>query len=208
MFITELETDPGWGEKMNQRRGKEVRVQWGWIRRPEVQKRDYYGIASCCCCRSVQGMSDPSRPQGLQHAGLPCPSPSPGVCPSSGPLNRWCHPTISFFVALFSFWLQSFPAWGSFPVSQLFESGGQSIGASASASFLPKNIQGWFPLGLTDLISLLSKGLSRVFSKFKSISSSILCLLYGPNLTSVYNHWQDHSSDYMDLGWQSDVFSF
>ena len=89
------------------------------------------------------------------------PSLSPRVCSNSGPLSWWYHPTISSSVAPFSFWPQSFPASGSFPVSQLFTSGGQSIGASTSV--LPMNIQGWFPLGLTGLISLQSKGLSRVF---------------------------------------------
>ena len=88
----------------------------------------------------------------------------PGVCPSSCPLNRWCHPTISSSDAIFSFCLKSFPASRSFPVSWLFTSGGQSIGASAPASVLLKSIQGWFSLSLTGLISLLSKGLSRVFS--------------------------------------------
>ena len=101
---------------------------------------------------------------GLQHARLLGPSLSPGVCSNPGPSSRWCHPTISSSVAPFSSCLQSFPASGSFPVSQLFASGDQSIGASASASVLPVNIQGWFPLGLTDLISLLSEGLSRIFS--------------------------------------------
>ena len=102
-------------------------------------------------------------PHRLQHARLPCPSPSPGVCLNSCPLSQWCHPTISSSFVPFS-WLQSFPASGSLPVSQLFTSGGQNIGASASESVLPMNIQDWFPLGLTGLISLLSKGLSRVFS--------------------------------------------
>ena len=88
---------------------------------------------------------------GLQHARLPCPSPSPGVCSNSCPLNWWCHPSISSSVGPFSSCLQSFPASGSFPVSQLFIPGGQSIGSSASASVLPMNIQGWFPLGLTGL---------------------------------------------------------
>ena len=108
-------------------------------------------------------MSNSLQPHGLQHARLTCPSLATGVCSNSCPLSRWCHPTISSSVALF-FCLQSFPALGSFPRSWLFASGGQSIGASASASVLPMNIQGWFPLGLTGLISLLSKGLSRVFS--------------------------------------------
>ena len=101
--------------------------------------------------RSV--VSDSLRPHGLQHARLPCPSPSPRACSSSCPLSQWCHPTISSSVIPFSC-LQSFPASGSFPVSLLFESGGQSIGALASV--LPRNIQGWFPLGLPGLISLLS----------------------------------------------------
>ena len=100
---------------------------------------------------------------GLQHARLPCPSLSPGVCSNSCPLSGWCHPTISSSVALFSC-LHSFPVSESFPMNQLFISGGQSIGASASASVLPVNIQDLFPLGLTGWISLLSKGLSMVFS--------------------------------------------
>ena len=109
-------------------------------------------------------MSDSSWPHGLQHVRLACPSPSPRVCPSSCPLHQWCHPTISSSAALFSFCLQSFPASESFPMSRLFPSGRQSIGASTSASVLPMSIQGWFPPKLTGLISLLSKGLSRVFS--------------------------------------------
>ena len=101
---------------------------------------------------------------GLQHTRLPCPSPSPGTCSNSCQLNWWYHPTISSSVALFSFCLQSFPASGSFPMSQLFTSGGQNTGVSALASVHPMSIQGLFHLRLTSLISLLSKGLSRVFS--------------------------------------------
>ena len=97
-------------------------------------------------------------------AGLPCPSSTPGACSNSCPLSQWYHPTISSSVIPFSFCPQSFPASRSFPMNRLFTSGGQSIGASASASVLPVNIQDWFPLGLTGLISLLSKELSRVFS--------------------------------------------
>ena len=93
----------------------------------------------------------------LQHARLPCPSPSPKVCSNSNPLSQWCHPTISSSVVPFSSCPQSFPASESFPGSQLFASGGQSVGVSVSASVLPVNIQGRFPLGLTGLISLLSK---------------------------------------------------
>ena len=109
-------------------------------------------------------MSNSLRPQGIQPAGLPCPSPSSRVCSNSCSLSQWCHQTISSSVAHFSFCLQSFPASGSFLMSELFASGGQSIGASASASVLPMNIQDWFPLELTGWISLLFKGLSRVFS--------------------------------------------
>ena len=109
-------------------------------------------------------MSDSSWPHGLQNARLPYPSPSPEVYPSSYPFNWWCHPTISSSVTFFHFCLQFFLASGSFPMSWLFTSGGQLIGASASAPVLPISIQGWFPLRLTCLISLLCKGLSRVFS--------------------------------------------
>ena len=116
-----------------------------------------------CCCYLVSKSCLTLKSHGLQHARLLYPSPSPRVCPSSCPLNWWCHPSISSSVALFSSCLQSFPASGSFPMSQFFTNCGQSSEASASASVLPMNIQGWFPLGLTDLISLLSNGLSRVF---------------------------------------------
>ena len=109
-------------------------------------------------------MSDSLWSHGLHHARLPCPSLSPGVCANSCSLSWWCHPTMSSSVAPFSSLLQSFPASGSFPMSQFFTSGGQSFGASTSASVLPMNIQGWFPLGWTGWISLQSKGLSRVFS--------------------------------------------
>ena len=107
-------------------------------------------------------MSDILRPCGLQYARLPCSSLSPGVCSNSCPMSQWCHPTMSSSVALF-LCPQSFPASGSFPMSRLFVSGDQTIRASASASVLPMNIQSWFPLGLTGLLSLQSKGLSRVF---------------------------------------------
>ena len=106
-------------------------------------------------------MSNSLQFHGLQHTRLLCPLPSPRVYPSLCPLHHWCHPTLSSSITLFSFWLQSFPASGSSPVSQLFASGGQSIRASALASVLPMSIQGWVPLRL---ISSLSKGLSGVFS--------------------------------------------
>ena len=103
-------------------------------------------------------------PHGLQHARLPCPSPTPRACSNSCASSWWCHLTISSSVSPFSSHLQSFPASASFPVSQFFPSGGQSIGVSALASVLPMNIQDWFPLGLTGLIPLQSNALSRVFS--------------------------------------------
>ena len=112
--------------------------------------------------RSV--VSNSFRTRGPQHARPPCPSPTPGVYSNSYPLSWWWHPTISSSVVPFSSRLQSFPALGSFPMSQFFASGGQIIGVSASASVLPMNIQDWFPLGWTGWISLQSKGLSRVFS--------------------------------------------
>ena len=112
--------------------------------------------------RSV--VSDSLRPHGLQQARPPCPSPTCGACSNSCPSSWWCHPTISSSLLFLSSCLQSFPASGSFPMSQFFASGGQSIGVSASALVLPMNVQDWFPSGLTGWISLLSKGLSRVFS--------------------------------------------
>ena len=109
-------------------------------------------------------VSDSLRPHGLQHTRPLCPSPTPKVYSNSRPLSQWCHPTISSSVIPFSSHLQSFPASGSFPISQFFASGGQSIEVSASASVLPMNTQDWFPLGWTGGISLQSKGLSRVLS--------------------------------------------
>ena len=119
-------------------------------------------MLSVHCSHSVE--SDSYWPHGLQHARLPCPSPTPRAYSNSCPSSWWCHPTISSSVIPFFSCLQSFPASGSFPMSQFVASCGQSIGASASASVLPMNIQDWFPLGWTGWISLLSKGLSRVFS--------------------------------------------
>ena len=113
---------------------------------------------------SCSVMSDSFRPHGLQHTRPPCLSPTSGVYPNSCPLSQWCHLTISSSVFPFSSHIQSFPASGSFQMSQFFASGGQSVGVSASTSVLPMNIQDWFPLGWVDWISLKSKGLSRVFS--------------------------------------------
>ena len=113
---------------------------------------------------SCSVLSNSLRLHGLKHTRLPCPSPTPGAYSNSRPSSRWCHPTISSSVVPFSSCLQSFPASGSFPMSQFFAAGGQSIGVSASASVLPMNIQDWFPLGWTGWISLQSKGVTRVFS--------------------------------------------
>ena len=153
------------------------------------------------CIDSVQFglsvVSDSLWPHGLQHRRPPCPLPAPGVYSNSGALSWWCHPTISSSVISFSSCLQSFPASGSFQMSQFFASGGQSIGASASASVFPKNIQDWFPLGLIGWISLLSKGLSRVFSNttVQKHQFLVLSFLYRPTLTSIHEYWKNHSFD-------------
>ena len=155
--------------------------------------------------------SDSLWSHGLQHFRPPCPSPSPGVCPSSFPLHRWCYLAISFSDALFSFSPQSFLTSGTFSVSQLFTLGSQDTRASASASVLSTSIQGRFPLRLTGLISLLPKGLSRIFpittvwrDQFSGILPSIFC----PALTTIHDHWEDHSLDSMDLCQQSNVSAF
>ena len=146
---------------------------------------------------------------GLHYTRLLCPSPTPGAYLNSWSLSQWCHPTILSSVIPFTP-LQSFPASGSFPMSQLFESSGQSIGASASASVLPVNIQGWCPLRLAGLISLQYKGLSRVSSsttiqklKFFGLQSS----LWSNSHTCTWL-WKNHNFYYTDLCWQSDVFAF
>ena len=113
---------------------------------------------------SCSVVSDSLQPHGPQHTRPPCPSSTPGVHPNPCPLSWWCHPTISSSVIPFSSYLQSFPESGSFPMSQFFTIGRQTIGVSASASVLPMNIQDWFPLRWTGWISMQSKGLSRIFS--------------------------------------------
>ena len=139
--------------------------------------------------------------QGQLPTRHPCPSPSPRVCPSSRSLHCWCHPAISSYDALFSFCPQSFPASGNFPMSCLFASDDQSPGASASTSALPVNIQGWSHL------KLLSKGLkeSSPAPQFEGINPLAFCLLYGPALTTICDHWEDYSLDYTDLCRQSIV---
>ena len=145
--------------------------------------------------------------RGLQHARLPCPSPTSRVYSNSCPLSWWYHPTISSSVVPFSSSLRSFPASGSFLMSQVFTSGGQSIGVSASVSVLPVNIQGWLPLGLMhgSPCSPRDSQESSLAPQLKSISSSVLNLLYGPVLTSIHPYWKNHSFDDMDLCQQRDV---
>ena len=146
-------------------------------------------------------VSDSLQPHGLQHTRLPCPSPALGTCSDSCPSRWWCHPTILSSVILFSSWLQSFPASGSFTVSQFFASGGQSIGASASASILPMNIQDWSPLGWTAWISLYSKELSRVFSNTTvqkhQFFGAQLSLWSNSHMTThmTYDYWKNQSFD-------------
>ena len=144
-----------------------------------------------CCCSVIQSL----QPHGLQHTRLSCPSLSPSACSNSCLLSQWCYPIISSSITLSSSCPQSFPGSGSFSMSQLLTSGGQSVGASASASVLQVNIKGWFPLGLTDLISLLSKGLSRVFfsTKIRKHQFFGTRLPYGPTLTSTHDYWKSHS---------------
>ena len=155
-------------------------------------------------------VSNSLRPHELQHTRHPCPSPTPGAYSNSCPSSGWCHPTISSSVFPFSSCPQSFSASGSFLMSQFFESGGQSIGVSASTSVLSMNIQDLFPLGWL-IWSLCSPRDSQEFSptpQFKSIISLALSFLYSSSLTSIHDHWKNHSFDYMDLCWQSNVSAF
>ena len=139
-------------------------------------------------------VSDSLWPHGLQYVRPPCPSPTPGAYSNSCPLSRWCHPTISSSVVPFSSRLQSFPALGSSQMSQLFTSGGQSIGVSASASVLPMNIRDWFPLGWTGWISLQSKGtLKSLLQQKHQFFGAQLSL--STTLISIHDHWKNHSFD-------------
>ena len=142
-------------------------------------------------------ISNSLQPHGLQHTRPPCPSPTSRVHPNPCPSCWWYHPTISSSVVPFSSHLQSLPASGSFQVSQLFTSGSQSIGVSASTSVLPMNIQDWFPLRLTGLIFCSARDFqeSSSISHFKSINSSALSFLSGSILTSIHGYWKNHSLD-------------
>ena len=147
-------------------------------------------------CRSV--MSDSWQSHESQHARPPCPSPTPRVHSDSWPSSQWCHPAISSSVVPFSSCPQFLPASESFPMSQLFTWGGQSTEISASASFPPKKSQDWSPLGWTGWISLQSKGLSRdsqESSPTPQFHSSALSFLHSPTITSIHDHWKNHSLD-------------
>ena len=141
---------------------------WGWntlfIASSEVCSGIHFFYMALSVQFNCSVMADSLQPRGLQHTRLPCPSATPGVYSNSCPLSQWCHPTISSSVIPFSSCVQSFPASGSFQMSQFFPPGGQSTGLSASASVLAMNIQDWLPLGWTGWISLQSTGLLRVFS--------------------------------------------
>ena len=157
---------------------------------------------------SLQVMYNSCQLHGLQHAMPACPSPSPGVCPSSSQLHQYCHWPMSSSVTLFSFCLQSFSASEWFPMCQLFASGGQSIGVSASV--LPMNIQDWFPSGWTGWISLQSKGLSGVFSSTTLGKHQFFGALPSSWRSSHNQTWPLGGPQpwLADLCWQSDVFAF
>ena len=140
--------------------------------------------------------SDSLWPHGLQHTRPPCPSPTPGVYSNSCPLSWWCHPTILYSVVPFSSCFQSFPASGSFLMSWVFISGGQSIWVSASTSILPMNIQDWFPEILVGSpCSPRDSQESSPTPQFKRINSSVLSFLHSPTLISIHDRWKNHSLD-------------
>ena len=146
---------------------------------------------------SCSVVSDSLQPHELQHARPPCPSPISGVHPNPCPLSRWCHATISSSVIPFSSCPQSFPASGSFQMSQLFASGGQSIGVSASTSVLPMNTQDWSALGWTGWLSLQVQGTLKSLLQHHSSKASILwcSAFFIVPLTSIHDHWKNYSLD-------------
>ena len=151
----------------------------------------------CCCCSVTQSCPTLCIPMECSMLGFPVLHYLPRVCSNACPLSQWCYPTISSSVVPFSSCLQSFPASRSFLIGWLFASGGQSIGASASASVLLMNIQGWFPLGLTGLIPCSPRDPeeSSPASQFKLTNSLALSFLSGPVLTSIHGYWKNHSFD-------------
>ena len=175
-----------------------------------IQNLEKYLIHISSVQFSCSVMSDSLRPLGLQHARPPCPSPTPGVHPNPRPLRWWSHLTRSSSVIPFSSCPQSFPASGSFQMSQLSASGGQSVEVSASTSVPPMNTQDWSPLdGLVGSpCSPRDSQESSPTPQFKSINYSTLSFLYSPTLTSIHDHWKNHSLDQTDLCWQSNVSAF
>ena len=175
-------------------RGKTHMLQWEethWLHHlhPALQ-------VHCSVQFSHSVVFDSLWPHGLQHTKPPCPSPTPGVYSNSCVLSRWCHPTISSFVIPFSSCIQSFPASGSFPMSQFFAIL-QSIGVSASASVLPMDIQDWFPLRWTGWSPCSPRDFqkSSPIPQFKSINSLALSFLYSPTFTSIHDYWKNNSFD-------------
>ena len=172
---------------------------------PEVQHKKIlflkYQMNQDICVSSVQFshsvVSTSLRPHESQHTRPPCPSPTPRVHPNSRPSSRWCHPAISSSTIPFSSCSQSLPASESFPVSQLFAWGGQSTGVSTSASVLPMNTQDWSALGWTGWSPCSPRDFqeSSPTPQFKSINSSALSFLHSPTLTSIHDHWKNHSLD-------------
>ena len=192
-----------WMEKVG-RFLKKLTTDYVIIKQPHLQVyiqenkiENLRGITSAVLCfSSVQSCPKLCNPMDCSTPGFPVHRQlPPEVYSNSHPLSWWCHPTISSSVIPFSFCLQSFPPSGSFQMSQLFASGGQSIGVSASASVLPMSVQDRFPLGWTGWISLKSKGLSRVFSNttVQKHYSSVLSFHYSPTLTSIHDYWKNHS---------------
>ena len=168
-----------------------------WMRREKTGQGNCQFIQFSSVQFRCSVMSDSLRPHEPQHARPPCLSPTPGAYPNSCPLSWWCHPTISSSAVPFSSYLQSFPTSGSFPISQFFTSGGQSIRVSASSSALPMNIQDWFPID--ELVgSPCSPSDSQESSptpQFKIINFSALSFLYSPTLISIHDYWKNHSFD-------------
>ena len=194
-------------------KGGVINTKWG-IYYPLANDTGVLIMPTWVICTSVQFshsvVSDSLQPHESQHTRPPCPSPTPRVHPNSCPLSRWCHPTISSSIIPFSSCPQSFAASGSFPMSQLFASGGQSIEALASASVLPRIFR-------TDLLydglvgspcSPRDSQESSPTPQFKSINSYALSFLYSPTLTSIHDYWKHHSLDSMDFCWQSNISAF
>ena len=166
-----------------------------------MQKKKKIPLIALQNCKAHQlscsVVSDTLQPHGLQHTRLPCPSPTPGACSNLCPSSQWSHPTSSSSVVPFSSCLRSFPASGSFPMSQFFASSGLSIAVSALTSVLPMNIQGWFPYDwlVWSPCSPRNSQESSAASQFKSINSLVFSLLYSPTLTSIHDYWKNHSFD-------------